>query len=47
MIKRLRGMFEERYSSRFLSTDWDDLLREGRIKNWAYMLDLGLGRRSE
>lgn len=44
VISRLRIMFEERYSSRFLSPDWDDFLRERRIRNWAYMDDIGLGR---
>ena len=45
VIRRLRAMFEERYASEFLSPSWDDLLREQRIRNWAYMDDIGLGRR--
>lgn len=44
VIERLRGMFETRYKSNYLSPRWDDLLREGRIRNWAYMHDLGLGK---
>lgn len=44
VIERLRGMFETRYKSKYLSPRWDDFLQEGRIRNWAYMHDLGLGR---
>ena len=40
---RLRAMFEERYSSKFLAPTWEDFVRERRIRNWAYMDDLGIG----
>ena len=43
IIHRLRAMFEARYASKFLSPSWNDLLRERRIRNWAYIHDIGLG----
>lgn len=46
VIERLRGMFETRYKSKYLSPRWDDFLREERIRNWAYMHDLELGRKT-
>lgn len=46
VISRLRATFETRYASKFLTPSWDDYLREQRIRNWAYMDDLGLGEES-
>lgn len=44
VIRRLCAIFQERYTSKFLSPNWDDFLRERRLRNWAYMNDLGLGK---
>lgn len=41
--QRLREMFEARYDSKFLAPSWNDLLREQRIPNWAYMPEGSLG----
>ncbi len=43
ILQRLREMFEARYDSRFLSPSWNDMLREQRIPNWAYMDEGSLG----
>lgn len=43
VAERMKEMFAERYKSRFLSFEWEDLLRMKRIPNWAYMEDIGLG----
>ncbi len=44
VIRRLSEIFQERYASKFLSPDWEDFLRERRLRNWAYMNDIGLGK---
>ena len=43
ILQRLREMFEARYNSKFLSPSWNDMLREQRIPNWAYMDEGSLG----
>ena len=43
VIARMQDMFERRYTSKFLAPSWDMFLEEQRVRNWAYMDDLGLG----
>ena len=43
ILQRLHEMFEARYNSKFLSPSWNDMLREQRITNWAYMDEGSLG----
>jgi hypothetical protein len=44
VILRMRAMFEQTYTSKFLAPTWDVFIKEQRVRNWAYMDDLGLGR---
>ncbi len=43
VINRLREIFEARNASRFISPDWEEFLKEQRIRYWAYLDESSLG----
>ncbi len=43
VINRLREIFEARNASHFISPDWEEFLKEQRIRNWAYLDESSLG----